>query len=110
MDRMSIIPENIPLRGQRAFARCPSKGVAGEGLLSGKESNMQKQQENPQPQRKPTWEELVKEQPDLIRRYNKLRNRLRLAFRPAQQEAYESWCTWETSMEIPQEARIKIVP
>ncbi len=45
------------------------------------------------------WAELVEKQPDLIREYNDLCNQLGLAFRPAQQEAYELWCTWEEEIE-----------
>lgn len=29
------------------------------------------------------------------KKYNELRNQLGLAFRGAQQEAYEQWCAWE---------------
>ena len=41
------------------------------------------------------WAEFAEEIRASARKYNDLRNRLGLAARATQQEAWESWCAWE---------------
>lgn len=48
---------------------------------------------------KKSWEELVKEQPELVKRYNDFCNEMRLAFRPVQQDAMRIYEEWEKQME-----------
>lgn len=45
--------------------------------------------------RKSKWDEFVKERPNVIQRYNNFCNHLRLAFRPAQQEAMAKYTAQE---------------
>jgi len=49
------------------------------------------------------WAEFAEERRASARKYNDLRNQLRLAFRAAQQEAYGSWCAWDEEMEEKKE-------
>jgi len=82
-------------------------GTGEKETLLAKERVMSKVDEDDvrceRPKRESPWAKYDAERRASARKYNDLRNRIRLGFRGLQQEAYASYCAWEQEMDEAEE-------
>jgi hypothetical protein len=92
---------SIPhFRGQQASVRCPLRvGLRVGACFSQGEVMSGQNSQNPQEKRIDHWASHADEFEASAEAYSDLSDELGTAFLPVQQQAYESYCTWEAGIE-----------